>query len=454
MTDTIDSHGDPLAFQLRQGSGRSPLRDGGGRDVIKVEARQLAGHQKEAVVTEGADGSAWRLTSDEGKHLRGTDLAPFPLGFFNAGMQSDLYGRIRTLAAARGIGLATGRNPRSPITTGSRARLSMAPAKATPRRRTSTCACRAAPRPRRSRALVAAAMDASPAIAFLRTPLSGNTFALYINGRRRKVEGVANSASADAGDPYRTYTRAPRPHDRQCAPRPDRENRPSRSRARPSRPRQPSPTSSSAISSARASPLGGDGMYETDTWLGMPGTSHFRLVSDESGNAAAPCGLALLSAGIAFCYMTQLSRYIENMKMNIHGVRLVQFNPYVAGPTAAAEPIDTHLFLNGEAADETHLQLLTIAARTCYLHAAPRRRLSRTCASSTTATRSRARRSRATHAPRARADAASRAAARWQTAAAMPAAIAAAQMRSNEPVRSNARPAAQAPANAPIWCPT
>jgi len=102
----------------------------------------------------------------------------------------------------------------------------------------------------------------------------------------------------------------------------------------------------------------------------MPGTSHFRLVSDEGGADVAPCGLALLSAGIAFCYMTQLSRYIENMKMNIHGVRLVQFNSYIAGPAAAVEPIDTHLFLNGEAPEETHLQLLTIAARTCYLHAA------------------------------------------------------------------------------------
>jgi hypothetical protein len=104
ILDTIDRHGDPLAFLLQQGKGRSPLHRSG-RDVIKVEARQLAGHQKEAVVTEGADASAWRLTSDEGKHLRGTDLAPFPLGFFNAGMQSDLYGRVRMLAAARGIGL-------------------------------------------------------------------------------------------------------------------------------------------------------------------------------------------------------------------------------------------------------------------------------------------------------------------------------------------------------------
>ena len=34
------------------------------------------------------------------------------------------------------------------------------------------------------------------------------------------------------------------------------------------------------------------------------------------------------------------------------------------------EPIDTHLFLNGEAPDETHLKLLTVAAHTCYLHAA------------------------------------------------------------------------------------
>ena len=102
----------------------------------------------------------------------------------------------------------------------------------------------------------------------------------------------------------------------------------------------------------------------------MPGSSHFLLASDAGETGAAPSGLALLSAGIAFCYMTQLSRYIENMKMKIGGVRLVQFSPYRAGTHAAADPVDTHLFLNGEAPDETHLQLLTIAARTCYLHAA------------------------------------------------------------------------------------
>ena len=97
--------------------------------------------------------------------------------------------------------------------------------------------------------------------------------------------------------------------------------------------------------------------------------SPFPAVSDEGSTDAAPRGLALLSAGIAFCYMTQLSRYIENMKMKIRGVRPVQFNSYIAGANAVAEPIDTYLFLNGRAPAETHLQLLTIAASTCYLHA-------------------------------------------------------------------------------------
>jgi hypothetical protein len=364
---TIDGHGDPLAFQFRQGHARSPFC-GNGRDVIKVEARQLAGHQKEAVVTEGAVGSAWRLTSDEGKHLRGTDLAPFPLGFFNAGMQSDLYGRIRTLAAVRGIGLGTVgiRVANHYWLTGSfvhgtgegHAEAPDIDVDVQSDASTETV-----------RALVAEAMDASPAIAFLRSPLSDNTFALYINGRRREVEGIANSASADAGDPYRTYTKVPRPL--HIDARRDLIEKTGQVEQGASEP-APATVTNKLIRNilGEGKSAGGDGMYETDTWLGMPGTSHFRLVSHEGANAVAPCGLALLSAGIAFCYMTQLSRYIENMKMKIHGVRLVQFNPYVAGSTAAAESIDTHLFLNGEAADESHLQLLTIAARTCYLHAA------------------------------------------------------------------------------------
>jgi uncharacterized OsmC-like protein len=365
LTDTIDKYGDPLGFKLRQGSG-SPLLQGG-RDVITVEARQMALHQKEAVVTDGAEASAWRLTSDEGIHLKGTDLAPFPLGFFNAGIHADLAQQIRRIAAERGIvlndvslsavnhywltgsfihGTGEGHAEAPDI----EVRID-SPAHAD-----------------EIQSLVHAALDASPAIAFLRAAMTRNTFALYINGRRRAVEGAENSAAPDAGDPYRTYRSAPRPLD--AKGRVDLIVKPGvREGGQPS-PSQATIQGKQLRNILGESRLDGDGLIDVDTWLAMPGASHFRLLGDAAGNGAAPSGLALFAAGISFCYMTQLSRYIENMKLAISGVRLVQFTPFQGGAKAAPGPIDTHLFLNGEAPDEVHLNLLTVAARTCYLHAA------------------------------------------------------------------------------------
>jgi uncharacterized OsmC-like protein len=370
QTETIETQGTPLAFKVADGAKPSALLDGigGGADTLKVEARQLAGHQKEAVVTQGAGGSAWRLCSDEGAQLHGTDIAPFPLGFFNAGIQGDLYGRLRALVGERrlavdsidirllnGYGLTgsfirgTGQGhadiPEIEISlTGA------APAEAL-------------------RGLVDAALSASPAIAYLRNALTHNTFALYINGRRRSVEGVPPSQAADVVDPYRVYSQAPRPVDPQA-----RRDLVEKLDKREAGETPPSANSTDTRINWRVlgagKPIDPQGLFSVDTWLGRAGASHFGLICEAGDGDRAPSGLAYVSAGIAFCYMTQLSRYIDNMKMNIHGVRLVQFNPYTAGEAAGAGPIDTHLFLNGDAPDETHLKLLTIAENTCYLHAA------------------------------------------------------------------------------------
>jgi hypothetical protein len=193
LTDTIDMHGDPLAFRFRKGNARTPLLTEG-RDVITVEARQMAGHQKEAVVTAGVQGSAWRLTSDEGRHLKGTDLAPFPLGFFNAGMQADVYGRMRRIAAERGIALdaVSMRVVNHYWLTGSFIHGTGEGHAEAPDIEVQV---QSAATSDQIEALVAAAMDASPAIAFLRAPLTGNTFALYINGRRRSLLGVFEGAA-------------------------------------------------------------------------------------------------------------------------------------------------------------------------------------------------------------------------------------------------------------------
>jgi hypothetical protein len=68
--------------------------------------------------------------------------------------------------------------------------------------------------------------------------------------------------------------------------------------------------------------------------------------------------------------MTQLSRYIDYMKLDIHHMRLVQCAPFACNDTrGVAEPVDTHLFLHGGASDDAFENLVRISANTCFLHA-------------------------------------------------------------------------------------
>ena len=356
MTPTFEPG--PLAFRLR--AGRQPRLDGA-CETFKVDARHVGGHVREAVVSAGEEASAWRLLSDEGLHLKGTDLAPFPFGYFNAGLQGDLIRCIRNAAARQGVdlesldivldneywltgsfALGTGQGHAEPT----RIQIDM---------RSNASAAAVA-------AVIAAAVEASPALALLRTPLV-NTFALYINGRRRTVADVAASPAADVVDPFLRYQAPPRAHSdaaetiEKLSVREDGEIAiaPSATTTRITR-----------KVTGRGRLVDASGMTAIETWLQLPGMSHFAFRSDEGGGDRAPCGLALLSAGLAFCYMTQIARYVEAMKLAVGSVRLVQFSPFQAG---AAEGFDTHLFLNGEAVDEVQSNLLTIAARTCYLHA-------------------------------------------------------------------------------------
>lgn len=76
-SDSIESSGFPLGFKVSQGASRpGVIGDAASKDLFRVELRAMGGHQKEAVVTEGERGSAYRAVSDEGPGLRGTDLAP------------------------------------------------------------------------------------------------------------------------------------------------------------------------------------------------------------------------------------------------------------------------------------------------------------------------------------------------------------------------------------------
>lgn len=356
--ESIEGSGYPIGFKM-DATDPAPIFTGGtGETVVTTEARMLAGHQKEAIVHEGIGGPRWRLTSDEGIHLNGADIAPFPLGFFNAGLHTELHTRLAALATARGVdyGLPELSIQNFYWMTGSFA-------KGTGQGFSDPAEVIQTGGPD----LLEDAINASPAFDAMRRPLQ-NTFALYVNGRREEAPGMKASTARDAPDPYMTYREAPKPMDsvpnemiRKTGILEDGEVKPA-----------PVGTDTRIIrtvsgkSRARTAQT-----VETDTWLEMPGVTHFTLQGGiQAEQRIAPSGLALISAAVAFCYMTQLSRYIEHLKLDIDGVRLVQYSPFSADGTGRAGPVDTHLFLNGRADTETHGKLLRVAARTCYLHAA------------------------------------------------------------------------------------
>ena len=364
--DSILRHGDPLGFCVKAGPSRPEAVVGGGRSCFRVEARAAEAQQKEGVLREGADGSVWRLTADEGAVMNGHDIAPFPLGYLIAGVAADLYNRIAAAAERRGIGLDAVGIGMSQVF-GSSGSFIHSTATASSEAVSIDVAMSADIGVAEARSLLSEALDASPAIAFLRQPVRESTFALHINGRRRLVLAKPGSPIEDIEDPFLTHARPPRPAtgtETAILEKPG-------TTETGETPQIPlSSTGKRLFTIAGHGSAIGNGRFRTETWIARPGMSHFRIMSDESAADTAPSGLGLLSTGIAFCFLTQLHRYVEAQKLSIRSPRLVQLMDFAAGSAVGVEALDTHLFLNGEAPEAVHENLLNMAARTCFMHAA------------------------------------------------------------------------------------
>jgi hypothetical protein len=364
--DSILRHGDPLGFCVKPGSSRPGAVIGSGRDRFRVEARAAEAQQKEGVLIEGVDGSVWRLTADEGPAMNGHDIAPFPLGYLIAGVSADLYNRIAAAAERCGIGLDDVGIGMAQVF-GSSGSFIHSTATASSEAVTIDVALSASVHAAEARSLLAEALEASPAIAFLREPVRESTFALSINGRRRLVLGKPGSPAEDVEDPFLTHARPPRPA---TGAGPAILEKPGSAETGEAPQIPLSSTGKRLFTIAGHGSAVGKGRFRTETWIARPGMSHFRILSDESAADTAPSGLGLLSTGIAFCFLTQLHRYVEAQKLSIRSPRLVQLMDFAAGSTAGVEALDTHLFLNGDAPEAVHENLLNMAARTCFMHAA------------------------------------------------------------------------------------
>ena len=200
------------------------------------------------------------------------------------------------------------------------------------------------------------------------SPLA-NTFALHVNGRRVGLRQL-NASSETAFDPLKVWASAPQPliHD-------DTSND-IITKADPVK--IDNPTSPSGWETGKVEiPIHGRsvsdrGVTRSVTWANRLGGSAFAIRSnDRIDEDLAPSSLAHAFAGIAFCFMTQLLRYVEHHEMKVRALRLVQFSPCkIEAGIARAMPLDTHIFVGSDESDEVMERLVQMAARTCYLHAA------------------------------------------------------------------------------------
>lgn len=355
----LELSGHPLAFVAAAGT---PSDTGG--SGFRCEVMGLGGFQKEGLVTDLATDRAWRLVADEGKYLRGTDQAPAPLMHWAAGLHGDVTARIADLAHRAGIkfsaldvGFTQGFASQGSFARGEAVGLvfdlnweitlrTHAPAVAV-------------------ESVVEEALRSSPAVAALTSEREG-PFALFANGRAVPVVGLPQSHAPAEADPFLKYTTSPSPAE-----------------APTGELLQKKPSSDAALlelnddqSNTIAWYVRGLGSYGVESGLvesriDFPGAgaSQWTLVSDESA-VRAPSPLAYFSLGTAFCYHTQLCRYVAVRRLPVSSPRLVQTSRFTDGRTAAAEPFDSQLFINGSVDDAQAESLLTAAANTCYAHRA------------------------------------------------------------------------------------
>lgn len=378
---SIETSEFPLLYRVGDTSVFSGPPNASGQQIdIRVSARALEGMQKEACVQYGPTGTVWHMVCDEGPYLNGTDLAPFPLAFFAAGLAASYLSELLALARLKDIQLDSvelvqdsyygmeGSALRGTL------RASALPVQV-------SCNAESKALPEQITQLLQTAVTAAPGDALLRGSQRG-TFSLTRNGVPLDVTGVDGSDATPPGDPELLFERA--------------------------LPGAATTFATGGIEKLRAADAvfgveGGagsslhasqkrllhvrakatlrqDGIKSIKVQLFKPIGGIFHFLSDDSalagGQERAPSGLAYMSAGIAFCYLTQLGRYAHIVKQQLAGYRIVQDNVFslpgsmANGAKVSAGAPDTHTFVDSDEPDEAIRKLVQMGEQTCFLHAA------------------------------------------------------------------------------------
>jgi uncharacterized OsmC-like protein len=341
--------------------------------------------QKEALVASSPSGRAWHMVCDEGPYLNGTDLAPFPLAFFTTGLVSSYFAELVGLARVRGLTLDALELVQDSFYTmeGSALRGDMVggalPVELHVR------ADHDAPQSE-LRDMIMLAVGRSPADALLRGAFKSE-FSLAKNGVPLPVRDVQPWTTPGALDVSDARFDAARPD-------PDADFPPDiicKLTSAATRSGVEGGLGSSLKSEQRRTlhvrgiaKQRDNGLIETRVQLFKPIGSNFRFLCDPDPAASgrggrAPSPLGYLSAGVAFCYLTQIGRYVTIMKHRLDRYAIGQRTSFglaigdgrFATPPSA-EPVRTHVEIDARIDDETVQRIVHMGERTCFLHAAAR----------------------------------------------------------------------------------
>jgi len=377
---SIQTSGFPLLYRV--GSNSAFSTHGGQFDEridVRVNARALEGMQKEACVQYGPTGTVWHMYCDEGPYLNGTDLAPFPLAFFTAGLAASYLSELLALARQQDIRMDSvvlvqdnyygmeGSALRGTL------QASSLPVQV-------SCQADSNASPAQLTRLLQAAVTGSPGDAILRGSQRG-TFSLHKNGAPLDVAGVDFFSATPPSDPEPLFAQALPATDPAGAAGGIEKLQAAESVFG---------VEGGAGSSLHASQkrllhvrgiatLREDGIKSIKVQLFKPIGGIFHFLSDDSaltgGQERAPSGPAYLAAGVAFCYLTQLGRYAHIVKQQLDAYRVVQDIAFsLPGSVAMGAAVnvsapETHTFVDSDEADESIQKLVQMGEQTCFLHA-------------------------------------------------------------------------------------
>lgn len=371
--------GKPLIFKVENAEEiglQSPQKRLG--EDLRTIVNSMTIFQKEALVTSARTGVTWRMASDEGAYLNGTDTAPAPLCYLTVGMVASYMNEIVALAKIRKITIRNLRLIQDNYyrMEGSMLRGTM---QASAHNVDLEVQIDADIEQNQLFSLLQEAITASPLNGLMRGEHE-SLFTLSHNGIELtpdKALPVGKPAEEDPGVTLDIVTPVEGDWSGHCVKgglTPEHENSLSGS------------GSSLTDQQNRLLHLRGictlrpDGIKEITQHLYNPHGSVFTLLSEEGpengGQGRAPDATSYISAGIGFCFMTQFGRYAKMNKKDLAAYRVVQDSHFSLGGASGgtgkagqADSLETHVYLESGEDDDFARTILDVSEQTCFLHA-------------------------------------------------------------------------------------